>query len=143
MQYDLISTDKGKFSLHDCRARKAAFSENRLTFSFPDGIYYNDYSDDWPNTGEAEVEFRTDGELFFYLFEEQDGCTIRKSYTMEQLLDRINSGRWEMEFGYRYDGYREIIYTGWIWQNHEPWSREFQMFIGLKEDTVFRWNPPE
>ncbi|MDD5935782.1 MAG: hypothetical protein PUC65_09510 [Clostridiales bacterium] len=145
MEYDLISTDKEKFSLHDCRTTSAKYEDGQLTLYFPNGIFFEDYSDDWPNTGNAAVEFLVDPMrgVSFYLFEECEGNVIRREYTMEQLIEKINNKEWELEFAYRYDGYQEILYMCWIWCNHEPYSYECQFFIGTKEEVVFRWNPPQ
>ena len=58
MQYEFSSTDKEKFSLHDCRSTYVERINERLIFRIPDGFFNSDYSDDWPNTGNAEVEFK-------------------------------------------------------------------------------------
>lgn len=144
MQYENTSTDKERFSLHDCRSTSAELMSERLVFRFPDGIYCGDYSDDWPNTGKAEVEFVIDSMrgVCVYLFAESAGQTIRKEDMLEQLIDKINKHEWELEFGYRYDGYEEILYKCWVWENHEPWSFECELWIGTKENTVFRWDSP-
>ena len=68
--------------------------------------------------------------------------------TPEHLIDKINEGEWELEFAYRYDGYEEILVKrqssakDTIWQKHEPWSCECELWIGTKEKTIFRWNLP-
>ena len=148
MHYEYSSTEKEKFSLHDCRATSVEMTDKQLVFCFPDGFFYKDYTDDWPNTGKSAVaysidgEYRTDGGMTFYLFDDRDDCEIREKYTIEQVAGKINSGEWELEFGYQYEGYQEVFHTGWIWQNHEPWSRECQMFIGPKEAVVYRWDSP-
>ena len=142
LTYALSDTDKDKFSLHDCRAKKVVLDGNLLTFVFPDGIFFEEYGDDWPNTGPAELAYATEGGVSVYLFEDMDGYEIRTAYTIEQLADKVNSGEWELEFAYQYDGFHEVFHTGWIWQEHEPWSRECQLFIGIKQDAVYRWNPP-
>ena len=72
MQYAMTSTKKEKFCLHDCRAKKVLLNDKQLTFVFLDGIFFEDYSDDWPNTREAEVEYRIDGGVTFYLFDDKD-----------------------------------------------------------------------
>ena len=142
MQYEFSSTDKEKFSLHDCRSTSVELINGRLIFKLPDGFFNADYSDDWPNTGSAEVEFAIDPMRGVYLniFADSDGQTIRKEYTLDQLVEKINNSEWELEFAYRYDGYEEILYKCWIWFDHEPWSYEGELWIGTKEDTVFRWN---
>ena len=78
-----------------------------------------------------------------YIFADSDGQTIRREYTLEQLVEKINDSEWELEFAYRYDGYEEVLYKCWIWENHEPWTYEGELWIGTKEETVFRWNSPE
>lgn len=142
MNYDYSSTEKEKFSLHDCRATYVEMTGKQLVFCFPDGFFFEDYTDDWPNTGKSAVEYNINGGVTFYLFDDKEGCEIREKYTIEQVAGKINSGEWELEFGYEYEGYQEVFHTGWIWQNHEPWSRECQMFIGTKDDVVYRWNSP-
>ncbi len=142
MQYEYVSTEKDKFSLHDCRAVSVEQVDDRLIFFFPDGFFYSEYSNDWPNTGKAEVEFVIDPMrgVTVYLFKESEAQTVREQYTLEQLIERINRGEWELEFAYRYDGYEEILYKCWIWENHTPWTYECELWIGTKEDMVFRWD---
>ena len=144
MPYEYTCKDKERFSLHDCRALSARLIDGRLVFQFPDGIFCADYSKDWPNTGKAEVSFTIDPMrgTSFYLFVEREGKTIREEYPIENLIEKINAQEWELEFAYRYDGYQEILYTGWIWSDHIPWTFECQLWIGTKEDTLFRWNRP-
>ncbi len=144
MQYEYSSTDKEKFSLHDCRAASVELINDRLIFCFPDGIFFEDYSEDWPNTGKAEVAFIIDSMrgVTVYLFMESEGQTIRKEYTLAALMEKINSHEWELEFAYRYDGYEEVLYQCWIWENDEPGTFECELWIGTKEDTVFRWDSP-
>ena len=55
MQYEFSSTDKEKFSLHDCMSIAVELINDRLIFKIPDGFFCVDYSKDWPNTGNAEV----------------------------------------------------------------------------------------
>ena len=144
MRYGYSSIDKDRFSLHDCRAASTELKDEQLIFFFPDGFFFDDYSEDWPNTGKAEVEFTIDPMrgITVYQFIESNGQTIRKELTPEHLIDKINEGEWELEFAYRYAGYEEILYTCWIWQKHEPWSCECELWIGTKEKTIFRWNLP-
>ena len=85
MQYEFSSTDKEKFSLHDCRSTSVELINERLIFKIPDGFFNSDYSDDWPNTGRAEVEFKIDPMrgVCLYIFADSDGQTIRREYTLE------------------------------------------------------------
>lgn len=144
MQYEYSSTDKDRFSLHDCRATSAKLTDGQLVFFLPDGILFDDYSEDWPNTGKAEVEFIIDPMrgVTVYQFIESKEQTIRKELTLEQLIDMINKNEWELEFAYRYDGYEEVLYKCWIWQKQKPWACECELWIGTKEKTIFRWDSP-
>ncbi len=145
MGYDFESSDKDRFSLHDCYAQEAELADHRLIFRFPDGIYCHGYSDDWPNTGRAEVTFPlVAGEsATFYQFVDDGKQTVRRQIELRELLEKINAGEWQLEFAYRYDGFREVLYTCWLWVDRPPWSYECQLFIGTQEDTVFRWDAPE
>ena len=145
MHYEFSSTDKEKFSLHDCRAASVELVNERLIFKLPDGFFNVDYSQDWPNTGKAEVEFKIDPMrgVCLYVFADAGGQTIREEYTLEQMVEKINGSEWELEFAYRFDGYEEILYKCWIWIDHAPRSYEGELWIGTKEDTVFRWDSPE
>ncbi len=144
MEYRYSGTDKDRFSLHDCRASSAKLTDKSLIFIFPDGIFYDEYSNDWPNTGKVEVEFVIDKMrgVSVYVFVNEKWQTIRKEYTLEQLIEKINTGEWELEFAYRYDGYEEILYKCWIWEKGEPWTYECELWIGTKENVVFRFDPP-
>lgn len=144
MNYEHTSTDKDNFSLHDCRATAVELSDNHLIFCFPDGIFFVGYSNDWPNTGKAEVEFVIDPMrgVTVYLFKDMKEQTIREECQLNDLIEKINSGKWELEFAYRYDGYQEVLYKCWIWENDEPWTYECELWIGTKEDTIFRWDSP-
>ena len=144
MQYEHASTDKDRFSLHDCRAASVELTGGRLVFRFPDGIFCSDYSKDWPNTGKAEVEFAVDPlrGVSLYLFVDSEGKTLREDLAIERLIEKINGHEWELEFAYRYDGYGEILYKCWVWENRAPWCCECELWIGTKEDAVFRWDSP-
>ncbi|MCR4952273.1 MAG: hypothetical protein K6A40_13220 [Solobacterium sp.] len=145
MTFQYTDNDRDRFSLHDCRAQHIQLENDILTFTFPDGIWCEQYGQDWPNTGKAAVSFHVDqmrGTVLF-VFHDENKKTIRTDYTLDELIRKVNAGEWELEFGYRYDGYQEILYRGWIWENHEPWTYECQLFIGTKEEAEYLWNDPE
>ena len=144
MQYDYTSTEKDRFSLHDCRATSASLRDDQLVFIFPDGIFFEEYSNDWPNTGKAEVEFTIDllRGITVYQFIESDKQTIRTELDIKLLIEKINSKEWELEFLYRYDGYQQILYECWIWENIGTQTYECELWIGTKTDAVFRWDAP-
>ena len=145
MEYEFTSTDKEKFSLHDCFAKSVELTGDRLVFRLPEGFYCMDYSKDWPNTGKAEVEFIIDKMrgASFNLFVEEDGKTVRNEFTIEQLVEKINNNEWELEFAYRYDGYQEILYKCWVWEVAGRRTYESELWIGTQEDVIFRWDKAE
>ena len=144
-KYAFSSDDKSRFSLHDCRTASAEIKDGVLTFSFPDGIFCADYGSDWPNTGDAAVSFRIDGKrgVSFHQFRDTEHGTVREIRSAEEMLAALNGGTWELEFGYRYDGYGQILYIGWIWPTDGSAVGEFELFVGTKEKTVYFWNPPK
>ncbi|MBP0970045.1 MAG: hypothetical protein J5744_07865 [Oscillospiraceae bacterium] len=104
MEFEKESRDREKFSLHDCRADRIEQKDRKLTFFFPGGIANSDLGNDWPNTGRAAVQFvllEEDG-ICFYLFRDEDGKTVREQYSVKQLMQKLNSKEWELEFAYRY-----------------------------------------
>ena len=115
-----------------------------MVFIFPDGIFFEEYSNDWPNTGKAEVEFTIDllRGITVYQFIESDKQTIRTELDIKLLIEKINSKEWELEFLYRYDGYQQILYECWIWENIGTQTYECELWIGTKTDAVFRWDAP-
>ena len=138
MPYKYESNDADGFSLHDCRAQSAQYDNGILTFFFQNGLYRNNGRKRL-NTGDAAVSFKNE-DVVFYLFVQKDGKTIREEYEADQLVDKINRREWEPEFLYRYDRYKEIMFSGWVWVNCEPFHHEFQLFIETDEET-YRWNP--
>ena len=145
MQYAYSSTDKDRISLHDCIASAAELTNERLIFRFPNGFSYEEYLNEWPNTGEAEIEITLESikSVKVYLFGEAEGKTIREEYTIEQLVEKINNKEWELEFAYRYYGYQEILYTCWIWNKMGSGTYECELWIRTKEDIIFKWNQPK
>ena len=89
------------------------------------------YSKDWPNTGKAEVEFRIAPmrDVYLNLFIDSDGQTLRKDFTLEQLVEKMNDHEWELEFAYRYDGYEEVLYKCFF----------ASLYIGVKEIYYRNW----
>lgn len=138
------SSDRDRFSLHDCRAKQIRYEDGELTFVFPDGIWCADQGEDWPNTGKACVTYRIDPmrEVTVYLFRMEDGKTVREECAVEELTNKVNRGQWELEFAYPYYGYGEVFHSCWIWQEEEPFSSEAYLFIGTKDTEVFEYDPP-
>ena len=137
-----METDK--FSLHDCRVTAMEYEDDEVLMRIPDGIMNAEYGDDWPNTGSAAVAFTIEDDDFssLNLFVEEDGKTVRYEYSLEELAEKINSGEWELEFGYRYEGYMSLFYIVWIWAKEPPYNYEAQLFINTFGRETVLWNKP-
>ncbi len=85
----------------------------------------------------------TDDDTVFYLFRESKGRTLRETWPIDRLMEKVNSGEWELEFTCRYDGYREVLHACCIWQERKPWSMEAQLFIPAQEPEIFLFDMPD
>ena len=111
--------DEKYLTLHDCIATRAYLENGILGFEFEDGFWI---SPDHPasnlakmvRTDFSKVEYTlTDGKdydvtvyVFTHAFEKR---TTGEEWTLEELLDAINSEECELEFLYQYLGYHARI----------------------------------
>ncbi len=143
--------DGAAISLHDSRAEKANFENGILTFYFPtDGFWIGSDHDANP-TGEAvrtdasEVRFHllyeTDDESQCYVFDKKsERKAVRREWTLSELVSAINSGKYQLEFLYRYiGGYKEQVFTCEICQKKKPYRRECQLWLSV-QDVTYCWN---
>lgn len=138
-------------SLHDSKAEKAIFENGILTFCFPkDGFWVLPDHEENP-TGEP---VRTDASevRFHLLYEEEDDCccyvfdkkserkAVRKEWTILELVSALNSGEYQLEFLYRYEGgYKEQIFACEFCQKKKPYHRECQLWLSVR-DVTYCWN---
>jgi len=135
-------------SLHDCRANRLNLNSERLEFTFDIGFTLTPQTElnaqnRCVDTGRAALVF-TGAEAEFYLYREhrlfrRTVVTTRKTLSMNQLADKLNSGEWELEFIHEYFGYNSAFYACCIWQKCKPWSIECQLDIYCKQIEYF-WN---
>lgn len=149
--YKHYDKDGAAISLHDCRAEKATFEKGILTFYFPEDGFWIGPDHEENSTGEA---VRTDAfEVRFHLLgesEEESQCyvfdlkserkAVRKQWTISELVSALNSGKHQLEFLYRYaGGYKELVFSCWLWDNKKPYDRECQLWLSV-QDVTYCWN---
>ena len=135
--YTFRSVHAEHFSLHDCCPSSVELKGEKLFFYFPDGIAYDSYGNNWPNTGSAAVAFSINNDSTFVRFiDEKDGHQSEKTYTIAQLIEKVNSKAWELEFAYKNS--EGTMFSCWIWAQDEG-TDYGELHIGNVE---YFWNPP-
>lgn len=142
-------TDDELINLHDCKAERAVFGSGVLEFDFGDGFWISpDHSEsnlsELVRTDRSKVEFRLiDGDEYdvtVFVFERNIfKQTVRKEWSVQKLVDSINSGEVTIEFLYQYsDGYARIVQCH-LWSHKKPYSRECILKIDAPEVRYY-WN---
>ncbi len=149
--YKHYDKDGAAISLHDCRAEKASFENGVLSFCFPKDGFWVLSEHEANSTGEAvrtdasEVRFHllyeTEDESQCYVFDKKsERKAVRKQWTLLELVSAINSGKYQLEFLYRYVGeYKELVFSCWLWNDKKPYSRECQLWLSV-QDVTYCWN---
>mgnify|MGYP003549188582 CR=1 FL=1 len=149
--YKHYDKDGAAISLHDCKAEKATFEKGILTFYFPEDGFWICSDHEENSTGEAvrtdasEVRFHllyeTEDESQCYVFDKKsERKSVRKEWTISELVSAINSGKYQLEFLYRYaGGYKELVFTCEICQEKKPYRRECQLWLSV-QDVTYCWN---
>lgn len=149
--YKHYDKDGAAISLHDCRAEKASFENGVLSFYFPKDGFWVLSEHEANSTGEAvrtdasEVRFHllyeTENESQCYVFDKKsERKAVRKQWTLSELVSAINSGKYQLEFLYRYvGGYKEQVFYCEICQKKKPYRRECQLWLSV-QDVTYCWN---
>ena len=77
--------------------------------------------------------------MTIFVFEEKRKKTYREEWKLSELIDYVNDEKHSLEFLYRYDGYRSMIWECCLWSEKKPYHRECEMKVSLK-DIKFYWN---
>ncbi len=148
---DFLHCDKDEkhLSLHDCIAEHAYFKNGKLGFEFSDGFWI---APDHPSSNLSNI-VRTDfskaeytlkdGEFYdviVYVFKKSFfNKTIRIEYTIQELVEKINSGKCQLEFLYQYiDGDTRIVECQ-LNSDKKTYPRECIMKISATEVNYY-WN---
>lgn len=141
--------DEKHLSLHDCVAERAYFENGKLVFEFRDGFWI---APDHPDSNLSEVvrtdfskveytlEDGADYDVTVYVFKRSFGKkTVGSEWTVEELVDKINSGKCKLEFLYQYLDYSARMVECDLHFDKKPYHQECIMKISAPE-TRYYWN---
>ena len=141
--------DETYLSLHDCVAGHAYFENGVLGFTFDDGFWVSpDHPDsplsDMVRTDASWVEYTLedggDYDVTVYVFRKnRRKTTVRIEWTVQELVDNINSGVCRLEFLYQYLGYHSRIVECELKFDKPPYRQECVMKISAPE-VCYYWN---
>ena len=149
--YKHYDKDGAAISLHDCSVEKATFENGILSFYFPQDGFWILSEHEANSTGEAvrtdaaEVRFHllyeTEDESQCYVFDKKsERKAVRKQWTLSELVSALNSGKYQLEFLYRYaGGYKELVFSCEICQKKKPYRKECQLWLSV-QDVTYCWN---
>lgn len=135
-------------TLHDCVADRAYFCNCTLSFEFDDGFWIlPDHPEnnlaDTVRTDCSKVEFILNDEYYervIYVFEKNIfGSTVRKEWTLDKLLNSINSGKYKLEFLYQYKCYGSRIIECELQLDKRPYHKECIIKIDSSKAN-YCWN---
>ena len=144
-----LHTQSAGISLHDYRATYLAISGNQIEFTFEDGFLVLADNEHNPHkrhrkTDRSSLLIRDHTLESVYLFRElrlfgNRIITVRKSITLNELAENINSGKWQLEFITEYTSYYTVLYNCEIWFDHRPYHMECQ-FEMVHGGIEYNWN---
>ena len=148
-EYKHCDTSDACLSLHDCVASKVSLENGVLSFYFDNGIWIcpthetND-SGEVVRSDAARVDWflqdLSEPSITVYVFtEKRFRRAIRKEWSLEKLLDAINSEKCSLEFLYRYKDDNEEIISCVLGFRKRPFSKECQIQIAFSR-VEYRWN---
>lgn len=142
--------NKNPIDLHDCKAGRAYYKDSVLGFEFVDGFWITpDHPesnlDVFVKTDASKVEFELfDGEerdVTIYVYEKNFfNQTVRNEWSIDKLVQGINSGKYVLTFLYKYvDGYSSIVECVLESQQKPYISIECTMKL-YEIDVYYYWN---
>ena len=145
-----------KLTLHDCFADKITYSNNILSFDFPDGFWVCSNHEDsnlskTVRTDSAKVDFTVTPdqhfEIYLDVFKKRKYLnTIVEYWDIDKLMDAVNGGKYQLEFVYQYRTHFEqmwlcyLHYQGCMYrecQLHIPYSTATYRWNNLREECVW------
>lgn len=148
--YQFIENSDKFISLHECRATGMQVGDRVISFTFEDGICIgkkhprNTYGKTL-RTDAAQVEFNLpvgtpdENVTCYVFFEKKNGKTIRKKFSMEKLMRKINEKGRPLEFLSAYKGGDTVVYECVLWRKKKQSGRECVLVI-RNDGTSCRWN---
>ena len=149
MTFSHCDQNETHLSLHDCIAEKAYFENGKLGFEFPDGFWIcSDHPEnnlsETVRTDFSKAEFtlenREADDVTVYVFQKNIfQKTVRTEWTVQQLVDQINSGKYRLEFLYQYLAYNSRMVECWLHFDKKPYMKECLISINAS-DVHYYWN---
>ena len=148
--YQFIENSDKYISLHDCVATGMAIGDREISFTFSDGICIckkhprNTYGKTL-RTDEAQVAFNLpvgtpdDNVACYVYYEKKSGNSLRKKFSVEKLMRRINDKGCPLEFLYAYQGSDCVVYECSLKRKKKPGRRECILLIRT-DGASYRWN---
>ena len=149
MNFSHCDHDEKYLTLHDCIAERAYFENGKLGFEFDDGFWV---LPDHPESALSEL-VRTDRSKVEYTLEDGEDYdvtvyvfkksffkkVIRTEWSVQELVNKINTGKCKLEFLYQYIDYNSRIVECEIKFDKKPYRQECIMKISAPE-VGYYWN---
>lgn len=149
MKFLHCEKDERYLSLHDCISEKAYFQNGKLGFTFSDGFWISSEHPDSNLPAVVRTDFSKaeyileDGEDYdvtVYLFRKSFfNKTLRIEWTLRELVDKINSGKYRLEFLYQYTDSNSRIVECVLRSDKKPYHIECIMKVSATEVRYY-WN---
>ncbi len=128
-QYNVVNSEN--LSLHDCRANRMSWEDGILSFFIPDGIWIVEKGEAI-KTNSSRVDFevmdKNVDDVDIYLFRKtRSGKVIREQWKVDNFINAVNEGTFEVEFLYKYLGYQYILYKCCVWFKKAPYCYECEI----------------
>ena len=132
---DTSSCDNVTFSLHDCIATGMTWEKNTLTFFFSEGIILGKKfvpkgrCDCFCHSGPAKLSFVGADLRFFHVYEswktegEYRLSSNVTAYDLPEIIAKVASGEWRMEFIEEYRSDHAVLYRCGLWRG-EAYGKE-------------------
>lgn len=148
MNFSHCNHDEKHLSLHDCIAERAYLEDGKLGFELNDGFWISpDHPEsglpEWVRTDFSKVEFTLEygeDDVTVYVFRKNRfRKTIRTEWTVRDLVNKINSGTYRLEFLYQYVAYHAFVLECELRSDRKPYFQECVIKISAS-DVGYYWN---
>ena len=149
MEFSHCDHDEEHLTLHDCIAERAYFENGKLGFEFNDGFWI---SPEHPEsslrecvrTDFSKVEYTLEyGKIYdvtIYVFSKTFfKKIIRTEWTIQNLINKINSKKCKLEFLYQYIDHDSRIIECDLTFDKKPYRRECVIKLSAPEVSYY-WN---
>ena len=148
MAYSHVEYDQKQLTLHDCSATKAEFCNGILSFCFDEGFWIAAFHPEnstgkTVRTDAAQVKYYlgrgTAEDCSVYVFRRFFKTTIRKSISIEELIQKIESRKCFIEFLYQYADENSRIIKCALHYPKRPYHEDCQLELFVEKEE-YLWN---